>query len=216
MSKLRVFFSLLGLIIFSTTLFAANGTAGNGVLSNDEQLAVNLSASYSHEASGDYAAALQSLGTIRRGTTQEYLLHLRSGWLHYCLGAYKDSIYSYQQACQRAPLAIEPRLGIMLPLMAQGAWDEVERQARLILRTDGQHATANRWLCEAHLALNRVRDANEIAERFNERYPADATWMELLARTRSAKKDRSGAREAYQKLLLLSPGNTWALAALAE
>jgi tetratricopeptide (TPR) repeat protein len=215
MLKSFTYLSILCLMLCSITLFAASNT-GTGMQNNDELLAQNLTDSYAREASGDYAGALQSLGTVRRGAAQEYLLHLRSGWLHYCLGSYKDAVNSYQQACQRSPLAIEPRLGLILPLMAQGAWDEVERQARLILRTDAQHVTANRWLCESQLALNHARDANEIAERFNERYPADATWTELVARTRNAKKDRPGAREAYQKLLLLSPGNARALAALAE
>lgn len=184
--------------------------------SETDALVERMKDSYTREAAGDYQGAFTALGTVRRGQAQEYLLQLRSGWLLHCLGHYEAAINAYQAAVLVAPQSTEAKLGLILPLIASGTWDEVERVARLILRNDPHNFTANRWLAEASLAQGHPREASDVAERLSERFPADPTIMELLARSRCARLDRSGAREAYQRLLLLSPNHIAALTALKE
>jgi tetratricopeptide (TPR) repeat protein len=197
------------LILLFPLLIAVNAN-------ESDALVERLKDSYTREAAGDYQGAFTALGTVRRGQAQEYLLQLRSGWLLYCLGHYQRAIQSYEAAIQRSPQSIEAKLGLILPLMANGTWDEVERVARLVLRSDPNNFTANRWLIESYLAQGHPREASDVAERLIEKFPADPTIMELLARSRSARMDRTGAREAYQRLLLLSPSNMAALTALKE
>ncbi len=184
--------------------------------SETDALVERMKDSYAREAAGDYRGAFTALGTVRRGQAQEYLLQLRSGWLLYCLGHDEAAVIAYKAAILVAPQSTEAKLGLILPLIASGTWDEVERVARLILRNDPHNFTANRWLAEANLAQGHPREASDLAEHLNERFPADPPIMELLARSRSARLDRSGAREAYQRLLLLSPSNVAALTALKE
>jgi tetratricopeptide (TPR) repeat protein len=202
---MRHFFLLL-IFPFLTAIYA----------SETDALVERMKDSYIREAAGDYQGAFTALGTVRLGQPQEYLLQLRSGWLLYCLGHYQAAVIAYKAAILVAPQSTEAKLGLILPLIASGTWDEVERVARLILRNDPHNFTANRWLAEANLAQNHPRDASDIAERLSERFPADPTMMELLARSRAARMDRTGARDAYQRLLLLSPSNVAALTALKE
>ncbi len=202
---MRHFFLIL-IFPFLTAIYA----------SETDALVERMKDSYAREAAGDYRGAFTALGTVRRGQAQEYLLQLRSGWLLYCLGHDEAAVIAYKAAILVAPQSTEAKLGLILPLIASGTWDEVERVARLILRNDPHNFTANRWLAEANLAQGHPREASDLAEHLNERFPADPTIMELLARSRSARLDRSGAREAYQRLLLLSPSNVAALAALKE
>ena len=202
---MRHFFLIL-IFPFLTAIYA----------SETDALVERMKDSYTREAAGDYQGAFTALGTVRRGQPQEYLLQLRSGWLLYSLGHYEAAINAYKAATLIAPQSTEAKLGLILPLIASGTWDEVERVARLILRNDPHNFTANRWLAEASLAQSHPREASDVAERLSERFPADPTIMELLARSRSARLDRSGAHEAYQRLLLLSPSNVAALTALKE
>ena len=202
---MRHFFLIL-IFPFLTAIYA----------SETDALVERMKDSYAREAAGDYRGAFTALGTVRRGQAQEYLLQLRSGWLLYCLGHDEAAVIAYKAAILVAPQSTEAKLGLILPLISSGKWDEVERVARLILRNDPHNFTANRWLAEANLAQGHPREASDLAEHLNERFPADPTIMELLARSRSARLDRSGAREAYQRLLLLSPSNVAALAALKE
>jgi tetratricopeptide (TPR) repeat protein len=202
---MRHFFLLL-IFAFLTAIYA----------SETDALVERMKDSYTREAAGDYQGAFTALGTVRLGQPQEYLLQLRSGWLLYCLGHYQRAILSYEAAIQRSPQSIEAKLGLILPLIANGTWDEVERVSHLVLRSDPNNFTANRWLIESYLAQGHPREASDITERLIERFPADPTIMELLARSRSARMDRTGARDAYQRLLLLSPSNVAALTALKE
>lgn len=172
--------------------------------------------SYAKEAAGDLARSINAIEPLLHGArSQDYLLNLRLGWLHYRSGMYKQSVNFYQVASQRCPNALEPHLGCILPLMAQRNWSEVERRARLVLRSDAGNYTANRWLTESLLAQDKTREAADIAERLAERFPADATATELVARSRWMKGDKATAREAYARLQLLDPGNAAAAAALA-
>ena len=202
---MRHFFLIL-IFPFLTAIYA----------SETDALLERMKDSYTREAAGDYQGAFTALGTVRRGQAQEYLLQLRSGWLLYCLGHYQAAVIAYKAAILVAPQSTEAKLGLILPLIASGTWDEVERVSHLVLRNDPNNFTANRWLAEASLAQSHPREASDVAERLSERFPADPTIMELLARSRSARLDRTGAREAYQRLLLLSPSNVAALAALKE
>jgi tetratricopeptide (TPR) repeat protein len=171
--------------------------------------------SYAKEVSGDLVGSLADLAAPLRALPGDYLLNLRSGWLLYRLGRHAESIERYQAACNARTRSVESRLGLALPLLALGRWNQLEQQMRLLLRRDPGQATAERWLAEALLAQQRTREAGEVAERLAERHPTDPNVVELLARVRTARGDRERAIEAYRLLLLLDPANLAAAQALA-
>lgn len=175
-------------------------------------LQARLASSYAKEAAGDLAGARAVLD----GQARDYLVCLRQGWLSYRLGQHPAAATHYQAACTAAPQAVEPRLGLMLPLMAQQRWAEVEKEARQVLRQETGNASASRWLAEALLAQSKPREAAEVADRIYERYPADANLCELAARARAASGSSPQARAAYQALLLLDTRNRAALEWLAR
>ena len=131
--------------------------------SETDALVERMKDSYTREAAGDYQGAFTALGTVRLGQPQEYLLQLRSGWLLYCLGHYQAAVIAYKAAILVAPQSTEAKLGLILPLIASGTWDEVERVSHLVLRSDPNNFTANRWLIESYLAQSHPREASSSA-----------------------------------------------------
>jgi cytochrome c-type biogenesis protein CcmH/NrfG len=185
-----------------------------GALAAAENAKDRYAASYAAEARRDWKGAIAAIEPLLDEDPSDYLSNLRLGWLRYCAGEHRGAQIAYGIAARRAPNSLEPRLGLILPLVAQGQWGEVEKQARLALRLDANNASANRWLAESLLAAGRSSEAFEITERIADRFPADATLAELQARARAVRGDRAGARQAYQRLQLLDPTNAAAAAGL--
>mgnify|MGYP001015530748 CR=1 FL=1 len=80
--------------------------------------------SYAAEARQDYDGALALMERIRAAGNDDYVSRLRSAWLFYLAGRYADAIVGYRRAIDLEPEAVEPRLGLMLPLMAARKWTE--------------------------------------------------------------------------------------------
>ena len=86
--------------------------------------------SFNHESRGNYVGALNSVLRILRIDHRNYTAMLRAGWLAYLKGDYKNSIDYYRKAVLLEPKAVEPKLGLMLPLMASKEWDAAGDVAR--------------------------------------------------------------------------------------
>lgn len=92
--------------------------------------------SYDEEAMGHDQEALAALDKLSSEKNGSYVAFLRKGWLQYRLGKNALAIEDYSKAVALAPKAIEPRLGILLPLMAEKQWSPAEKHARDILKLD--------------------------------------------------------------------------------
>ncbi len=147
---------------------------------------ISWTTSFAKEGGGDFNGALTALLPLRGSPADAYLLALRTGWLHHRAGRSIEAIANYQEASRLMPIAIEPRLGMLAPMIAAKQWADAERQARQILRSDPGCFWASYWLVESLFGSERGREANEVSRLLVERYPGDATVLEQAVRCRSA------------------------------
>ncbi|WP_246255533.1 tetratricopeptide repeat protein [Cyclobacterium plantarum] len=79
--------------------------------------------SYALEKTGNYKAAAEALQAIYQ--SDGYEINLRLGWLQFQAGQLEESVNYYQKAVNLKPYAIEPKLGLVLPLSMQGDWNQI-------------------------------------------------------------------------------------------
>lgn len=80
--------------------------------------------SYERATAQDYTAALKAMADMPEIARATYVWKLRTAWLRYVLDHLETSITLYRSAATIEPRAIEPLLGLSLPLMKAGRWAE--------------------------------------------------------------------------------------------
>ncbi|MFO1080200.1 MAG: tetratricopeptide repeat protein [Reyranellaceae bacterium] len=168
---------------------------------NDSRFA----ASYKLETEKRYDAAAAEIAALAESGNE--LARLRLGWLAYLAGRYNDSINHYNIALQLNPNAIDARLGITLPLLAQQRWQDAAGQARQVLQLSPWDYTAHVRLMVAEEGLKQWTTLESHARELARIYPADATALVYLARARAWQRNTVGARQAYAQVLERFPGN---------
>lgn len=146
---------------------------------------------------------------------QDYLVNLRLGWLYYSSGNYANSKQRYQMAITAAPAAIEPRLGYMLPLLAQARYAEVEAAATQVLRMDSANYYASLRLAIALRMQGKLDQAAEVNNSMLNLYPTDVAFLTQLALVHVAQKNSFAAGRVFRKILTLDPENVIAKRELA-
>lgn len=163
--------------------------------------------SYRYEKAQNYPDAINSLLVIK---DKGYLYDLRLGWLYYLSGNYANARLHYQSAVASAPAAIEPRLGLTLPLMAQMRYDEVESVAKQILMVDPSNFTANLRLCMVLRYQQKNSQALEIARRMLKLYPTDVSFLAEQGLLLAATSEIAEAKKSFEVVLTLDPENVTA------
>ena len=160
------------------------------------------------ERSGSYADAIDALKNVNRKST--YLHELRLGWLYYLNGDYFNSRQHYQIAMRTAPKSLEPRLGILAPILAQGKYDEVVTTAHSILAQDANNYTAALRLAFALRMQAKHRPARELLSEMLVLYPTDKSLL-LEQLLNSVALQTSDVGELCDRILAIDPTNTYAL-----
>ncbi len=168
--------------------------------------------SFYYEDKGDLATALNEVLKILQTDASNYTAVLRSAWLYYRRGYYDDSIVQYRKAVSLRPKAIEPRLGLTLPLMAAGRWKVAEAAAREALSVAPTNYTANSRLAYCLYNLGRYGEAATQYLKVLKLYPSDTEMQLGLAWTYVRMGRHDSAREWFSQVLGVKPSNTSALA----
>jgi tetratricopeptide (TPR) repeat protein len=113
-SRLRATVATFALCV---CLLATNGARA-------ETVAELYRSSYERASAYDYTAALKAMTEMPEIAQATYVWKLRSAWLRYLLEHVETSITLYREAATIEPRAIEPLLGLSLPLMKAGRWAE--------------------------------------------------------------------------------------------
>ena len=172
--------------------------------------------SLKHETAGDYQKAVADLLPIYKQQNDDYLLHLRLGWLQYQNKNYKESKKYYSQAVQLTnSKSIEALLGSTLPLAALNEWNAVEEAYQSILKLDPMHYTANLRLGQILLNKGLYADAKAFLEKLHTYYPAAYEPNLSLGWTYYYLGERKKAGDLLTTALLLSPGDTLAIKGLS-
>ncbi len=167
--------------------------------------------SYTAEAAGDYAKAIQ---VLNRPGDKSYMTLLRLGYLNYLAGKHVESMRLYQQCINLMPYAIEPRLGYVNPAAAVNNWADVRKQYEEILKIDPKQTLVLYRMGLIHYNLGEYPKALGYFEKVANLYPADYDTLLMYAWTQLQLGKKNEAKVLFEKVLLVSPGNESALQGL--
>jgi len=180
------------------------------ILVSNSQDNVKLTAafndSYAKEKSEKYADAAIALKAYYDANSYE--INLRLGWLTYLQGQYLESLKYYNKAIELMPYAIEPRLGVVLPLSAQGKWDLVVDQYNKILTIDPNNTLILYRLGLISYDNKDYKQAYQYFEKIVNLYPWDYHSVLMLAWSNLRLGNNSEAKILFNKVLLYYPGDT--------
>jgi tetratricopeptide (TPR) repeat protein len=188
--------SLFSLIVF-LPLF---GTA------QIEQKIDAFSKSYSLEAVGNYAKAIEEINKIY--DENSYEINLRLGWLYYNLGNYFESEKNYQIAVDLMPYSIEAKLGYVLPVSAMGNWNDVIKTYEKILEIDPQNTLINYRMGAIYYERKDYEIALSYCEKTVNLYPFDYDSVVLLGWINYQMGNLREAKVLFQKSMVIKPNNS--------
>lgn len=161
--------------------------------------------SYATEARGDPAGALHFMDEAARLGESGYVLHLRRGWLLYLARRHADSAAAYARAVEAEPRAVEPRLGAMLPLMAQRRWKEAERLGLDVLGISPGDFTAQSRLASIQYSQGNHAAAEAWYRSALSSWPGSVEMRVGLAWSLLKQRHLTDARAEFEKVLRVAP-----------
>lgn len=167
------------------------------------------------EAEKNYKAAVSALVAVEPTKQQEYFANVRAGWLYYLAENHFYSRKSYETAVALAPKAVEPYVGLLLPLLAEKKFEQAEQTAREALKLDPKNYLVNLRLSYALRQLSKHAEAEKVSRPMLELYPSDVTLLLEHALALAGQKRDEEARDFFQMVQWLSPNDATAAQVLA-
>jgi tetratricopeptide (TPR) repeat protein len=161
--------------------------------------------SYVLEAEGKHKAALKAIEGVLERDPRDYVAQLRAGWLAYLAGDNQRSADAYGKAVKLEPGAVEPRLGLMLPLMAAGRNKEALAAADELLAIDARSYLGASRKAFLLYTLGRFAKAEEQYRAVLALYPSDVEMMAGLAWSQLQLGKKAEARATFERLLRVAP-----------
>lgn len=168
-----------------------------------ETLRNAFSESYKLEKEGDYNKAIQTLKKVF--DEDSYEVNLRLGWLNYNSGMYTESASYYRKAVKLMPHSIEAKLGLVLPVYAQGNVDEVINIYQDILKIAPQNYTANYRMGSIYYGREDYTTAYKYFEKIVNMYPFDYDALHMFAWTNLKMGKVREAKVLFNKALMNRP-----------
>lgn len=161
--------------------------------------------SYGYERTEDYMNAIRALSGVFEAYPEGYTVNLRMGWLYYLNGNYANAMVHYDTARRVAPYALEPKLGALLPLLAQERYADAEAQAYQIVSVDYYNYYGNLRLTVALRMQGKLTQARQVATKMLTSYPTDTRYLTQLGLIAVAEGDDEAARATFADVLILDP-----------
>jgi len=163
--------------------------------------------SFDYERTQDYQNAIRALAPVYEAYPNGYTVNLRMGWLFYLNANYSNAAAHYEVATRAAPMALEPKLGRLLPLLAQGRWGDAETLAYQVVSVDHYSYYGNLRLVIALRMQGKLEPAYQIALKMVGAYPTDVLHLVEFAQITDARGDKPEARRLFGEILILDPEN---------
>jgi tetratricopeptide (TPR) repeat protein len=163
--------------------------------------------SYQLEAAGKPVDALAPIQQVKATAGASYFVTVRIAWLSYLAGRFDDAIAAYREAARLAPTAVEPRLGLTLPLLAKQSWRELETASRDVLRIDPKNGVARARLAHAHYSVGNYPDAAVVYRTLVEEYPGELDHQTGLGWALARMGRVKEAKAVFAAVLAVSPDN---------
>jgi len=179
-----------------------------------EQISGFFDSSFAKEDSQNYDGALSDVLAILKLDPSNYIANYRAGWLCYLKGSHGDSMKYFTKAMTLAPGAIEPQLGLLLPLMAANKWTEAEAlAAKLVSRAPDNYLAGSR-LAYIYYMQGKYKQAEDQYKAVLKDYPSEIEMTLGLGWTYYKEGRMSEAKEMFQKVLTVRKNNSGAQAGL--
>jgi tetratricopeptide (TPR) repeat protein len=159
--------------------------------------------SYAKEKSGKYSEAAAALKAFY--DSNSYEINLRLGWLTYLEGQFAESTKYYNKAIELMPYAIEPRLGVVLPVSALGNWEVVISHYNKILTIDPNNTVTLYRLGLIYYDRKNYNQAAQYFEKVVNLYPFDYQSILMLGWTDYRLGKTREAKVLFSKALLYYP-----------
>ena len=195
------------LVTGAVVLLIALGAAGTSRSESPPDVGELYRKSYRAEASGRQEEALATMVTIRAKAGDSYFVHVRMGWVAYLAGRHGESEQAYRRAIAADPKAIEPKLGLTLPLLATKKWRALERACRDVLAVDPKNNNARARLAHAHYSSGNYPDAATVYRGLVADYPAELDHQTGLGWSLLKMGRSKEARQLFTLVLAVSPDN---------
>jgi tetratricopeptide (TPR) repeat protein len=190
--------ALAAVLVLPVGAYAAKNSADSGYFQE----------SYDQEAAGHNQEALAALDRLSSEKNGSYVATLRKGWLQYRLGKNTPAIDAYSKAIALAPKAVEPRLGILLPLLAERQWAAAEKHAREVLKLDPDNYLATLRLAFALYSQGKFAESHPLYQRLVDAYPSDTEARSGLGWVLLKEHKTKEATAVFRALLEFAPKNT--------
>ena len=164
------------------------------------------SQSYSQEYAEGYDKALESMLLIK-SQSDDYLCRLRIGWLLYLLERNDESVEAYSSAIELHPEAVEPYLGLIMPLAAQKKWRSVLVAVENVQRNDPASYSAMNNKAWALYNLGRYVESADEYRNIIKLHPADIDMSSGLGWALLKDGNKVEAKLVFEEILRIAPDN---------
>ncbi len=134
---------------------------------------------------------------------KSYLINARLGWLCYLNKEYSNSIIYYKKAADLNPKATEPLWGLVMPLIAQENWTEVEAVYLNIVRFDPKNSLVNYRLGMIYYYRKNYAEALKYFDVTLTLYPFDYDSMIMSAWTTYFLGRKEEAKVLFTRVLIM-------------
>jgi tetratricopeptide (TPR) repeat protein len=203
----KIMYLMIGLLLsfgYSATLMAEEGPVIN------KEYQKSFETSYEMALNNKYDEAIAPLLKLYPKNPSDYVVNLRLGYLYYLKGDFKTSVNYYEKAVRIKPKAMEPYLGLLLPLMARKDYKGAVKWGQAGLKIDPFNYTALSNVAYAYYLSRDTKNASLYYLRLTELYPSDITMRVGLAWAYLKEGDKIKARKEFIQVLNLSPNDEWA------
>lgn len=203
MEFLKRYIGILAFGLFTVSAFAQT---------NQATLEAAFSKSYILEKSSDFKGAADALKKVYDESLYE--INLRLGWLTYNAGTLDESVNYYGRAQKLMPYSEEARFGLILPLAAQGKWNDVIKLYDEILTVNPNNTVALYRLGLIYYNRKDYNKAQPLFKKVVDLYPFGYDGLLMLAWTTYFLGNSNQAKVLFNKVCLYNPGDKSALEGL--
>lgn len=196
---------LLGVAVFAAPLAA-----------QQPDIAGAYRRSFEFEKQERYQDAIRALAPVYDAYPNGYTVNLRMGWLFYLNANYNNAAAHYEVAGTAAPAALEPKLGLLLPMLAQARWADAEALGYQLVSVDHYNYYGNLRLLIALRMQKKLDAALQVALKMLRIYPTDLYYLVELAQVHDASGNAAEAKRLFGEIVILDPQNETARAYLAR